>query len=112
MAHLHGLSLCWEQGFRQVLVYSDSALALDTVKGSVARFHIYAALIWSIKSLLQRPWQVVLEHTLREGNAPADFMAKLGADLHGVQIVQFLVPPPGLAPLLLADSLGVPHLRP
>lgn len=65
----------------------------------------------SIKSLLWRPWRVELQHTLREGNAPADFMAKLGPDFISVQVVLFQAPPPGLDPLLLADRLGVAHLR-
>ena len=49
-------------------------------------------------------------HTLREGNACADFLAKAGAS----QVDSFLVlnePPPGLAPLLVADVIGTPFVR-
>lgn len=112
MALFQGLVICWDKGYRQVQVCSDSTLALELVKGAVSRFDIYAALILSIQTLVQRSWQVDLQHTLREGNAPADFMAKFGADISTVQTMMFLTPPPGLTPFLLADSFGVPHLRP
>ncbi|XP_057426425.1 uncharacterized protein LOC130719836 [Lotus japonicus] len=112
IAILQGLRACWGNGYRQVQVFFDSTLAIAMLKGSVPQFHVYAALIFSIKSMLHRSWQVELQHSLREGNAPTDFMAKLGADLPSVQLQHFTEPPSGLAPLLLADSLGVPQLRP
>lgn len=42
---LQGLHLCWEKGFRQVVVSSDFVLAIELVQGTVSRFHIYAALV-------------------------------------------------------------------
>ena len=43
-------------------------------------FHRYTCVIHEIKRLLHREWDVTLEHTLREGNSCADFLAKEGAN--------------------------------
>lgn len=69
LAIFHGLQISWERGFKQVVLYSDSMLALGLVRVSWSRFHLYVALLRSIQLLLQKPWQVVLNHILREGNA-------------------------------------------
>ncbi|XP_057444472.1 uncharacterized protein LOC130736691 [Lotus japonicus] len=111
MAILQGLRACWEEGYRQVQVFFYSALAVDILQGPVPQFHVYATLVSSIKTMMQQPWLIELRHILREGNASTDFMAKLGADLPSVQLQLFNAPPAGLASLLLADNLGVPHLR-
>lgn len=75
----HGLLVAWSRGYRRLTCYSDSQIAIDLLKNEVPKFHQQAALICSIKDLLQRQWEVSILHTLREGNQCADFMAKLGA---------------------------------
>lgn len=49
-------------------------------------------------------------HLLREGNAAADFMAKLGAGL-STHLEVFEDLPQGIAPLLVADRRGAVHSR-
>lgn len=43
------------------------------------KWHFYAAIVTNILDLISRDWSVALEHTLRKGNASADFLAKFGA---------------------------------
>ncbi|MCI66279.1 ribonuclease H, partial [Trifolium medium] len=43
--------------------------------------HRFANEILCIRTLLSNDWEVTLSHTLREGNACADVLAKLGASL-------------------------------
>lgn len=72
--------------------------------------HQLATLIRSIQELLRRSWDVSLTHTLREGNASADFPARLSASqLRSIVILE--APPPGLGILLDGDAQRVPHLR-
>ncbi|MCI77477.1 ribonuclease H [Trifolium medium] len=59
--------------------------------------------------MLDRDWTVVVDHTLREGNACADLLAKMGAN-SVTPLVKFEVPPE-LSNLLLADALGVAFVR-
>lgn len=74
---LKGLLLAWEMGIRLLVCYTDSMLALNLVSNPSNQFDLYAALIQTIKDVLKRDWTLL--HTLREGNAAADYLAKLGA---------------------------------
>jgi hypothetical protein len=59
------------------------------------------SVIYNIKELLTRDWRIRLMHTLREGNACADYLAKMGA--HNPEAYSPLaVPPDGMNLLLLA----------
>lgn len=100
------LELCLAHGWRVVECFSDSLEAVSLVSSGPSERHTLAPLIWDIKGLLERRWYVVLRHTLREGNACADFLAKMEArhedPLHTVNS-----PPYGMSSLLLADSMDV-----
>jgi hypothetical protein len=63
-----------------------------------------------INELLDRNWDSVVEHTLRESNACADVLAKMGA-LSDTPLVKLSSPPADLAIPLLADAQGVVFLR-
>ena len=54
---------------------------------------------------------VSLRHTLREGNATTDFLAKKGA-LSDSSLVILNEAPPDMAYVLLADAMGVEFVRP
>lgn len=81
------------------------------VESNPSSRHLFASLVWDIKDLLNRPWTVVLQHTLREGNACVDFLAKNEAN-QSEDIVVTEDPLEGLGLFLLADVLGVSSLRP
>nr|ABN08309.1 Polynucleotidyl transferase, Ribonuclease H fold [Medicago truncatula] len=65
----------------------------------------------TIKELLRRDWMVSLRHTLREGNAAADFLVKKGA-LSDSSLVILNEAPPDMACVLLAAAIGVEFVRP
>jgi len=100
----HGLTIAKDLGFAVVACYSDSLLAINTVKEASSKYHVYAVLIHEIKILLSQP-NVSLHHTLREGNQCADFLAKLGAT-SDVSLLTHSHPPDDLRPLLRTDALG------
>ncbi|PNX82170.1 resistance protein PRG, partial [Trifolium pratense] len=66
--------------------------------------------IQSIRNLLANEWDVVINHTLREGNACADVMAKLGA-MSTSPLVKIDAPPRELLCPLSADARGVVFTR-
>ena len=99
-----GLFLTWELGYRDVVCHSDSLLAVETVKLGAGEFHLYGALIQSIKELLSRNWICRFEHAYRESNFCADALAKLASS--GVFPLTVIHSPiPQLSSLLLADRV-------
>jgi hypothetical protein len=59
---------------------------------------------------LNKDWSVVVNHTLREGNACADVLAKMGAASSSPLII-LDEPPSQLAGALHADAWGVAFVR-
>ncbi|XP_024626732.1 uncharacterized protein [Medicago truncatula] len=105
----HGLKMAKDMGLAPVACYSDSILAINTIKESYSKYHVYAVLLHEIqKQLFQDGGS--LHHTLREGNQCADFLAKLGASTDA-NLVVHLQPPHDLRPLLRLDVQGTLFLR-
>ncbi|CAJ2657171.1 unnamed protein product [Trifolium pratense] len=110
MALYHGLLLAWELNIKDLQCYSDSATAIKLITEPVDKWHHYAAIILTIKDIIARDWRVRISHTLREGNACADYLAKLGARNNEVLSI-IASPPVGLNLLLLADASGTYFYR-
>ncbi|XP_027350466.1 TMV resistance protein N-like [Abrus precatorius] len=109
-AELHticqGLITAWDLGYRNVLVETDSSEAIHLIEEANIEDHAYGDLLAGIHSLKQRNWSLNLIHSLREDNACADILAKLGAEQHKVYC--FLADPPEQLRLaLMADALNV-----
>jgi ribonuclease HI len=110
MAILHGLQICWENGYRRISCFSDSLQAVNLIRDGVSAHHRFANEVISICQLLDRNWEIVVEHTLREGNACADVLAKMDA-LSDSPLVKLSSPLVDLAIPLLADAQGVVFFR-
>ncbi|XP_072081463.1 uncharacterized protein [Arachis hypogaea] len=107
-----GLLLAWDWGIRKLICHSDSMTVVSLVSnGGNHDRHQFAGLLANIQELLQRDWQVQVEHTLREGNSCADWLAKDGAK-DDVVLKVWLLAPPSMGDLLMDDFMGVPSLRP
>ncbi|MCI46256.1 hypothetical protein A2U01_0067496, partial [Trifolium medium] len=63
-----------------------------------------------IRKLLANDWEVILSHTLREENACADVLAKLGASFDS-PLVNVSTPPRELIRPLRDDAWGVEFIR-
>ncbi|PNX74720.1 ribonuclease H, partial [Trifolium pratense] len=110
MAVLHGLELCWNKGFRDVVCFSDSLLTVKLIKEGVSNCHSLANEVHIIRQLLGRVWRVVIDHTLREDNKCADLLAKLGASANS-PLVLLTVPHTELLNLIDPDVRGVIFIR-
>ncbi|MCI54252.1 replication protein A1-like protein, partial [Trifolium medium] len=62
----------------ELVCYSDSLHCINIIKGPQSKYHVHAVLIQDIKELISQS-NVTLQHTLKEGNQCADFLAILGA---------------------------------
>ncbi|MCH85317.1 ribonuclease H protein, partial [Trifolium medium] len=101
----HGLNLAWELDIKDMICYSDSKTAINLIEKPINEWHHFAAILHNIKDLLAMDWRVTVVHTLREGNACADYLAKLGA--RNVEVFSLLATlPVGIKLFLLADASG------
>lgn len=62
----HGLLVCWNLGFRTVLLESDSVKALQQVIHFMQTNETGISLVRAIGMLLQREWNCSLSHVHRE----------------------------------------------
>ncbi|GAU39987.1 hypothetical protein TSUD_211080 [Trifolium subterraneum] len=105
MAVLHGLQICWESGFRRITCFSDSLQTVNLIRDGVSTHHRSSNEVFIIHQLLANDWEVVIDHTFREGNACADVLAKMGAASDS-PLVKISTPPCDLSMPLLADAQG------
>jgi ribonuclease HI len=95
LAVYHGLSLAWELVIKDLWCYSDSKTVIKLLSDHVNGWHCYPAIIYNIKDFLARDWRVRVMHTLREGSACADYLAKIRA--HNLEAYSpIIVPPDGM----------------
>ncbi|CAI0434846.1 unnamed protein product [Linum tenue] len=100
-----GLRCAWEVGIRKAILQTDSKIAIHLLE-SAATTHPHFTTVSEIRHLLQRDWQVRIEHVFREGNVVADYLASTGhSSSPGVHIIN--QPSSMLNYWLLFDQLGV-----
>lgn len=104
-----GINTAIDMGITDMAVYSDSLLSINLITTTSSKFHIHAALIQDIRDKLSLR-NFSLNHTLREGNQSADYLAKLGA-MSDVNVLIHQSPPDELCPLLKNDAAGTLFLR-
>ena len=75
---LHGLQVAWDFGAQRVLCCSDSLDVVTPVTKGVPPSHRYATIVEATVSWFDEDWTVSVEHSLREGNACANMLAKCG----------------------------------
>uniref|UniRef100_A0A5B7C5B3 RNase H type-1 domain-containing protein n=1 Tax=Davidia involucrata TaxID=16924 RepID=A0A5B7C5B3_DAVIN len=104
-----GLKVMLDITKSKAVVESDCISAISMLKDKTTARGEYDVLIqdcWLYALMFQT---CIFSHTLREGNQCADHMANLG--VKQVEMTILDLPPPGLAPLVLADSAAVKFAR-
>jgi ribonuclease HI len=104
MAIFKGLRLAQDMGLEDLVCYTDSILSVNLITCNTSKYHAYAVIIQDIKDVMASH-NFIIQHTLREGNQCADFMAKLGASSDS-DFVLHLTAPQELLNLLRADAMG------
>ncbi|CAN1162799.1 Putative ribonuclease H protein At1g65750, partial [Linum perenne] len=75
---IEGLVRAWDASFRKVVLRMDSRAAISILTSSDASAHQYTMEKMEFRDLARRDWSLKVEHTFREGNRSADFLASLG----------------------------------
>ncbi|XP_058737868.1 TMV resistance protein N-like isoform X3 [Vicia villosa] len=101
-----GLITAWDLGYKNMLVETDSLEAINHIEEANIEHDAYRSLVADIRSLMKRNWSLNLVHSLREDNACADILSRLGAEQHEVYCFH-AYPPQQLQRALIADALRV-----
>ncbi|XP_016165265.1 uncharacterized protein LOC107607883 [Arachis ipaensis] len=107
---IKGLQIEVANDLQNIIVESDSLMALQIIKTGCPNSHPCAALVQDILILSRRVQNIDWNHTLREANAVADIMAKKGHDLP-ICLHIFDTPTPDIISALTFDMYGSFRLR-
>ncbi|CAN1218807.1 Putative ribonuclease H protein At1g65750, partial [Linum perenne] len=77
---IEGLRRTWDAGHRNVILRMDSRAAIALLTNASETPHQHAMEAFEFQDLQRRDWRLEIEHTFREGNRTADFLASLGYD--------------------------------
>jgi len=110
LALMHGIQICWYEGLRDIICYTDSMHTIHLVQYADVSTHHYGNEITIIRNYMAKDWTFQLRHTLRECNMCVHFLAKLGKRSTSDLLIM-LNPPAELRLLLMTDSMGVAYHR-
>lgn len=102
---LEGLKLAWDLGFKDVVIESDSLLAVNLVKKNLEEGLEGIGVERSIQRMLKMNWVARVSHVLRECNRSADVLAKFGLSLSDERMF-WSTPPDCLGLVLFEDGMG------
>ncbi|PKI55928.1 hypothetical protein CRG98_023660 [Punica granatum] len=102
-----GLEMAWDLGFRRISLEVDLETVVRLLRSSNVQACSNGALLRDIRSLLQRDWLVVVEHTFREGNFCTDWLENY-ALICPIGVHRLSSCPPRLHFLLFGDDVGPP----
>ncbi|CAL1412960.1 unnamed protein product [Linum trigynum] len=105
-AFYHGLTLALKFGVNNLVIETDSQLAILLISNRHDPVHPYAALLASIRRRLAQDWLVSIVHTYREGNRAADWLSKHSL-VYPYGMHELTNPPRELVQILQDDSMGV-----
>lgn len=109
-AILYGVRFVWARGYRNIIMKSDSQLALGLLLNGCPPRHPAYAIVHEIKQIVGHANTICYGHTLREANQVADCLAKFGHTLD-VRCCVFETMPSFLSVPCLADRSFVPFPR-
>lgn len=119
LAIIIGMDIAMKRGFTNLVVESDSHLAIQLInigesrdQQSQDRQHAWITLASWIRQISKKAKHVQWNHVFRETNSVADKMAKHGLSLTpGLGIKLFESPPPFIFIPMCDDDIGVTYTR-
>ncbi|KAL4305521.1 hypothetical protein AHAS_Ahas16G0086600 [Arachis hypogaea] len=109
-AIIKGLQIAAANGMNDVIIESDSQMAIKLVREGCPLSHPCYPLLQDISILVRRIHHMSMRHTLREANVCVDVMAKKGHQL-GFGLHLFDHPIPEIYLPMLFDCAGYYRLR-
>ncbi|GKU87267.1 hypothetical protein SLEP1_g1697 [Rubroshorea leprosula] len=105
-----GLRLALSLGIQHLILEMDSLMAVQLIQARKIGNGSFSVLLADILVLSDAFTDCLVQHTLREGNAAADYMAALGHNsTPGITIFQD--PPVGISMIMHGDCVGASFLR-
>ncbi|GAU23111.1 hypothetical protein TSUD_305580 [Trifolium subterraneum] len=101
-----GMDLARRKGVTHLQVESDSKVLVDMVTGNCKVNGRIPTLVRRIRDLKNLDWQVQINHTWREGNRPADWLANFSLTLNSFDLHTYETPPRELQSLIFYDFSG------
>ncbi|XP_061375671.1 uncharacterized protein LOC133317799 [Gastrolobium bilobum] len=103
---LIGLDWAWGYGSKQIMIESDSLVAVHLVKEGCVKSHPCHEMVYRIRAMMDKDWKVEIDHVFRESNQVADWLASSGRQY--VWDTQWHESCPlGCAKLVLDDRRGI-----
>ncbi|CAJ2642253.1 unnamed protein product [Trifolium pratense] len=102
-----GMELARRKGITHLIVESDSKLLIDMVTGRCNLNGATPIMIRRIQELINMNWQTQFQHTWREGNRSADWLANHSLMQDSFDFITLETPPIDLQNSLFADISGV-----
>ncbi|XP_061344021.1 uncharacterized protein LOC133289995 [Gastrolobium bilobum] len=102
-----GLQQAWKAGFKKICLLGDSLVAVNLIKNGCQDSHPLAHSINRIRLLIKNDSEVVVSHTLREGNMVADYMASYAYQYTDWNIQVLREPPVGCRIFIDRDVMGI-----
>ena len=93
---LTGLQIAWKEGFRNVIMESDSSASVKMIEDGCKENSDFYDLIKEIQSLQDFPWKVDIVHVGEKANKEADWMADHSHKLEEGLLIEFIDPPEGI----------------
>jgi ribonuclease HI len=101
-----GMKMARRQGYTHLIVESDSKLLIDMVTGRCKLNGNSPILVKRIQDLSNLQWHVIFQHTWREGNRCADWLASFSLNQSSYDVRILENPPRELQHLLFDDIAG------
>ena len=99
-----GICAAVQAGYRKIQVEGDNQIVIRAVQKQIHTPWQIASLLHDIWNLISCCESVSFQHTYREGNMAADWMAKFGCSLRSHSLSFFTSPPCRAFLLLLVDD--------
>ncbi|PKU68412.1 Putative ribonuclease H protein [Dendrobium catenatum] len=106
----YGLDLCYKLNITNVAIEVDALSLILLLKKDIMCYSDFFYIMRKIKSLLSG-LNFILGHIFCEGNTCADFLAKKGCLINGMEEFTGINLPPQLRGLVRLDKLGIPYIR-
>ncbi|GLT70676.1 hypothetical protein SLA2020_427380 [Shorea laevis] len=105
-----GLRMAFDLGITHLILEMDSLLIVQMLQARKGVEGLASTLFLDILHLLDNFSEYRIQHTLREGNSAADYMAAIGQNL-SQDVTLFATPPVGISSILHRDAIGTSFLR-
>jgi len=101
-----GLDMAWREHYSHIIVESVSKILIDMISGNFKLNENIPILVHRIRKMLKMSWNVQLNHTWREGNMSADWLANLSISTYHFNLLVLESPPREVQRILFYNLFG------